>query len=452
MQDHHPPKVLMIGWEFPPVFTGGLGIACQAIARCLSEEVDLSVIVPLSTEGYEEEGYSLFDTYRNAYTSSEVYKTEAEIVAEKGSWRDLVNKHKVNVALDPYETAEAPVLAPVPAVTETVSENPALSGRGATSRDELFSTKSLYDKDLGHRISEFANRTVALVNEKGLMPDLIYAHDWMTFPAALSLKEATGKRVVLHVHSTDYDRNGGVSYGNFTSQLEKEAFELADHIITVSSYTAHLLETRYGVSPEKMTVAHNGYKFRPEEAKATSSFSEKLVLFLGRITAQKGPEFFFRIISKVAEKNAGVRFVMAGTGDRLKSAIEASAFSEIAHKIHFTGFLNREEVYKLYSMADIYCMPSVSEPFGLTALEAASMGLPCVLSKQSGVAEVLEGALTADYYDVDAYARHILKLLEDEDLYSDVVERQLMATKKLTWEAGCTQIMNVFRTLLTDSE
>lgn len=445
MKNQALPRVLMLGWEFPPVYTGGLGIACQALAECLVARADLTVVVPVSPDNYSPEGYSLFNIADRTYQKSEAYIREGNTPYEEGSWRDLLKKHEVDVPLDPYEIYE-PVLANEQ--PDKIPTPEASSGENDAS-DDLFESTSLYDGNLGSRINEFAARIVALVKEKEIAYDIIYAHDWMTFAAALALKEISGKPLVLHVHSTDYDRTGGATYGNFTSQLEKEALSLADGIITVSGYTAQIIENIYKVDHDKISIVYNGHSFRKlKKTKEPFRFPEKLVLFLGRVTAQKGPDFFFRILHKVAERVSGVRFVMAGTGDRLKNAIETSTYSDYIHRIHFTGHLDREEVYRLYNMSDIYCMPSVSEPFGLTALEAAYMGLPCVLSRQSGVSEVLSGALSADYYDVDRFADHIVDLLQDDKLYTFVQKAQRKALKELTWDKSSQQVADVFEKLL----
>jgi glycosyltransferase involved in cell wall biosynthesis len=218
----------------------------------------------------------------------------------------------------------------------------------------------------------------------------------------------------------------------------------ADAVLPVSHYTGSIAESHYGVTKHKITAVHNG----ADPVKVyhdTKDFPEKLILFLGRITGQKGPQYFLDIAAKVIEHVPNVRFVMAGTGDRLRSLIETGAYRQIGNKFHFTGFLNKEKVQKLLSIADVYCMPSVSEPFGLSALEAAQFGIPCVISKQSGVAEVLYGALKADFWDVDKMAGHIISLLQNEALRESVIRNAFNDLENLTWEKAAEKVVGVYQ-------
>ena len=223
--------------------------------------------------------------------------------------------------------------------------------------------------------------------------------------------------------------------------------EQADAVIPVSKYTGTVASGHYGIDPAKVYPVHNGAD--PVEAfHSKKKFSEKLVLFLGRLTAQKGPEFFLQIAAKVLEKTTNVRFVMAGTGEKLRQLIETGAFNKVGDRFHFTGFLNKQKVNELLSITDIYCMPSVSEPFGLSALEAAQFGIPAVISKQSGVAEVMQGALKADFWDVNKMAQHIVDLCEDEDLYKRVVEQSTADTLNSTWDRAAEKIVTLYEQLL----
>ena len=276
--------------------------------------------------------------------------------------------------------------------------------------------------------------------------DVVHAHDWMTFLAGVEVKKATGKPLVLHVHASQYDR-AGVDARGWIYDLEKYGMEQADIVIPVSRYTGQICSGHYGIDPAKIRPVHNGAE--PVEVFSTKKkFPEKLVLFLGRLTAQKGPEFFLEIASKVLEQNKNVRFVMAGTGERLKPLIESGAFRGLGGYFHFTGFLNKEKVNELLSMTDIYCMPSVSEPFGLSALEAAQFGIPAVISKQSGVAEVLKGALKADFWDVDLMAKHIIDLLTDDELRARVVEQAALDMAAATWDAAAETVVEIYRELV----
>jgi len=223
--------------------------------------------------------------------------------------------------------------------------------------------------------------------------------------------------------------------------------EQADRVIPVSTYTGEILADHYGIAPAKIRPVHNGAE--PVATFATQKkFPEKLVLFLGRLTAQKGPEFFLQIAAKVLERTPDVRFVMAGTGEKLRPLIESGAFHGLGGHFHFTGFLDKRKVNELLSMTDVYCMPSVSEPFGLSALEAAQFGIPAVISKQSGVSEVLKGALTADFWDVEMMAKHICDLLGDDELRARVVRQAAQDISAATWDAAAKNVVVVYRELL----
>lgn len=303
-----------------------------------------------------------------------------------------------------------------------------------------FRDGELYGEDVIQKVILFSKYVLKIAERKEF--DVVYAHDWMTFLAGLEVKAKTGKPLALHVHALDYDRGGPESKG-WIFELEKYAMENADLIMPVSNYTASVITGHYGINPEKVSAVHNGAD-HVDVFNIQKGFPEKLVLFLGRVTGQKGPEFFLEVASKVFESYPKVRFVVAGTGDRLKRLIETGAYRQIGHKFHFTGFLTKEKVHKLLAMTDVYCMPSVSEPFGLSALEAAQFGVPMVISKQSGVAEVLSGALSADYWDVNLMAEHIINLLKSKRLSSKVVKQSLLDMESLTWDVAAEKIYQNF--------
>ena len=268
----------------------------------------------------------------------------------------------------------------------------------------------------------------------------------MTF-AGVEIKKHTGKPLAVHVHSLSYDRSGPDSRG-WVYDIEKYGMQEADIVIPVSDYTGDIVVHHFGIDRNKVFPVHNGVDL-VDAYKQDKSFPEKLVLFLGRITLQKGPEIFLEIASKVLKETDNVRFVMAGTGDKLKRIIESGSYKNVGNKFHFTGFLDKEKVNSLLSQADVYCMPSVSEPFGLSALEAAQFGIPAVISKQSGVAEVLKGALKADFWDVDLMAEHISCLLNDSEVKDSVVENSYKDLRGLTWDSASEKIIDVFSNYLS---
>jgi len=421
-------RVLKLGWEFPPLINGGLGIACLGLSKALSKLVDLRVVVPRSDPATRFDGFSL--TGMNNLTLEDI-----QTVEERYRYESFTQVEHVPIELDPYADGPATVeeLREIPGGEEIFSR---------TTRTQLaqFQIGDLYGKDLGNKVIEFSKVAAKLALRQEF--DLVHAHDWMTFLAGVEVKKATGKPLVVHVHALQYDR-AGVDARGWIYDLEKYGMEQADRVIPVSEYTGQIVAGHYGIDPLKIRPVHNGAD--PVDVFTTrKKFPEKLVLFLGRLTAQKGPEFFLEIAAKVLAVNPDVRFVMAGTGEKLKPLIESGAFRGLGGHFHFTGFLNKEKVNELLSMTDIYCMPSVSEPFGLSALEAAQFGIPAVISKQSGVAEVLKGALKADFWDVDLMAKHINDLLTDEVLRAKVIEQAKLDIAASTWEAAAETIVKIY--------
>lgn len=425
-------RVLKLGWEFPPLINGGLGVACLGLSKALSKSVDLTVVVPKSAPDASFEGFDLRGL--NELSIEQLRKVEG-----KYQYESFAQVRNVPIFLDPYDTSgtSLDILERTPGGEVTFSE---------TTRQQLDSFKigELYGPDLGNKVVEFSKIAAKLALLEDF--DIIHAHDWMTFLAGVEVKKATGKPLVVHLHASQYDRAGADARG-WIYDIEKYGMEEADRVIPVSRYTGEIVIGHYGIDPKKVRPVHNGAD--PVDVFVTKKkFPEKLVLFLGRLTAQKGPEFFLEIASKVLEKNRDVRFVVAGTGEKLRPLIETGAFRGLGGHFHFTGFLNKEKVNDLLSMTDVYCMPSVSEPFGLSALEAAQFGIPAVISKQSGVAEVLKGALVADFWDVDLMAKHISDLLTDEELREKVVEQAKLDIAASTWDAAAAKVVDIYRELV----
>src|ERR1051325_5000677 len=302
-----------------------------------------------------------------------------------------------------------------------------------------FSIDHLYGGDVAKKVMQFADITTAMSSEMNF--DIIHAHDWMTMIAGMKIKQLTGKPLVMHIHSLETDRSG--STNGWVYDIEKKGMECADLLIPVSNYTADVIKKNYGISKSKMHVAHNGSK-PVKTFKLKRPFKEKIVLFVGRITRQKGPEKFLDIAEKVLKRNKDVRFVMAGTGDNFKNMLSESSYKSLGNRFHLTGFLNHEKLNYLLSISDVYCMPSLSEPFGLSAVEAAQFGVPCVISKQSGVSEVLNGSLKFDFWDTDKAANYVLNLLEDSVLKEKVVSDAYENLHNIRWDISAQKVMNAY--------
>jgi len=426
-------RVLKLGWEFPPLVNGGLGIACHGLARALARHVDLTVIVPRTAANHDDDGFRL----RGLNQLPASLPPQAPDILHR--YEHFARVHPVPVSLDPYHTPHATPLASPP--HSTIATPPGT----APTRPTHFHDNDLYGPDLANKVLEFSRLASAIAATESF--DLIHAHDWMTFLAAVEIKHATGKPLVVHIHASQYDRAGPQSRG-WIHDIERLGMEHADLVIPVSRYTAGILASHYGIHPAKIHPVHNGAE--PVDSFTTrKKFPEKLVLFLGRLTAQKGPEFFLEIASRVIAQHPETRFVVAGTGEKLRHLIESGAFRGLGGHFHFTGFLDKPRVHELLSMTDVYCMPSVSEPFGLSALEAAQFGIPAVISKQSGVAEVLKAALKADYWDVDLMASHIVSLLTDDSLRDSVIRQARLDIAAATWDAAAERIVTLYQQLET---
>lgn len=426
-------KVLMLGWEFPPVISGGLGVACLGLSKAMRSHVDLSIILPKSDPNFVVENVELiglnnlsvkevkdFHSFNDSYHifedisffDSEILpygeSSKGSVVTKKELTEREVNTHRLENDLNSFKFGE------------------------------------LYGDDVIDKVRQYAHYVLQVAENKEF--DVIWAHDWMTYLAGVELKKKTGKPLAIHVHATTYDRGGADARG-WVYDIERYGMSQADVIIPVSNYTGRVCVDHFGADPSKIQAVHNGVEY-VDAYKEEKKFPEALVLFLGRITGQKGPEAFLEIADKVIHQYKKVRFVMAGTGDQLKGIIESGAYKHIGDKLHFTGFLNKEKVNRLLAMTDVYCMPSVSEPFGLSALEAAQFGVPVILSKQSGAAEVLTDAIKTDFWDVDLTSKHIIDLLSKPKYTQKIIESGYEDLKNLTWDNSAVKINQIFEDLI----
>jgi len=393
-------KVLMFGWEFPPHIAGGLGTACYGLTKGLSKfGTEIIFVVPKS---YGDED----DSHLKLQDASDVVITERS--TEFNEFWTKFRYMEVGINLIPYLSPEE---------YTKVFENKVFSH--TEFNEKVFSSKfkfsGTYGKDLLTEVGRYALVAAYLGKIKNF--DVIHAHDWLTYPAGIAAKEVSGKPLVVHMHATEFDRSGE-NINQQVYDIERVGMEAADKVIAVSNRTRNIVIHRYGINPDKVVTVYNSVEpfTLPDEFKVTKGFDEKIVTFLGRITFQKGPEYFVEAAKKVLEKDSNVRFVMAGSGDMLNRMIRRVAKLGISDKFHFTGFLKGVEVYEMFSISDVYVMPSVSEPFGISPLEAMASDVPVIVSKQSGVAEILKHALKVDFWDVDDMADAIYGLLHYEGL------------------------------------
>ena len=406
----------MLGWEFPPYFTGGLGVACQGIVQALAPYVNTTLFVPKCLANPPKSNVTLVGMNHAIETDS---FTE----------EDYFEKQTIDVFLQPYQNDYG---LDNPDAQAFIQELPTVTD---------FSKTDLYEGDLLGKVRDFARFSLSLIDNKPF--DLIHAHDWMTFPAAIAIRNRTQKPLILHIHSTEYDRKGKDSKG-WVYQLEKMAMMEADFVIAVSHYMAKIIREHYEIPASKIIPIHNASEMKIVQGE-TKAFAEKLITFVGRVTAQKNPKGFLAIAYKVLEEYDNVRFVIAGNGDELPMLMQEVARKQLGHKFHFTGFTDQNAIAKLLSITDIFIMPSVSDPFGIAALEAARFGIPVILSRTVGVLEVLKGALTADYRDTELLSEYVITLL-NAPAFAESVGAELRASaEEITWEKAADAILEVYQ-------
>ena len=413
-------KALMFGWEFPPHILGGLGTASYGLTKGMYEngDMDITFVIP-KPWGDEERSF-------------------ANIIGANCvpvQWRDLDRDY----------------------VAQRIGNimNPDLY---YSLRDHIYSDFSrLYTNDLGciefsgrypdNLIEEINNYSiVAGVIARTLDFDIIHSHDWLTYPAGIHAKQVTGKPLVIHVHATDFDRSRG-NVNPTVFAIEKDGMNNADHIITVSELTRRTVIDKYGISPDKVTTVHNAVEPLSDELKSLPAHKgkDKVVTFLGRITMQKGPEYFVEAAAKVLQKTRNVRFVMAGSGDMMEKMIDLVAKRDIADRFHFTGFLRGKEVYSMLKASDVYVMPSVSEPFGISPLEAMQMGVPSIISKQSGCAEILSNVIKIDYWDIDAMADAMYSIISYPAMYRQLHDHGIAEMDTILWKTQGGKVIDIYR-------
>jgi glycogen(starch) synthase len=454
-------KVLMLGWEFPPYISGGLGTACYGLTKGLTElGVQVLFVLPRAV-------YAPHHSHVTVLTPAGA-ATGATLDPEESAYlHDLprLRIEEVDVALRPYMRPEEYEVHPSEKsglvsgfqVIPAGSTVPRHSTKGAPIIDlpdsggpgglqaPPGSTASHYGGDLFTEIERYARLAAVIARREQF--DVIHAHDWMTYPAGVAAAQASRKPLVVHVHSTEFDRSGE-HVNQRIYDIERMGVHAASQVIAVSFLTRNILISRYGASPERVSVVYNAIDPSNDGgAAALPSIhrDEKIVLFLGRITMQKGPEYFLAAAKKVLERLPKVRFIMAGSGDMVRRTIEMAAEMGIGHKVLFTGFLRGDDVARVFKMADLYVMPSVSEPFGIAPLEALSHDVPAIISKQSGVSEVLKHVLKVDFWDVNEMANKIVAVLRHPPLQRTLQIHGSFEVKRLRWKDSAARCADVYR-------
>ncbi|MBU3684365.1 MAG: glycosyltransferase [Phycisphaerales bacterium] len=541
-----PPKVVMLGWEFPPFITGGLGTACHGLTKALdSLGAQVTFVLPKGVAGdhashvellapglNEARGPELragggpapagverrkadrgvgartvaaaaaIPTTRPAppkpdpvalraqlgrairlvtapFVASGAYENPAarvllerlatasaapprllrpgvlaEAAAAPASEGDELlhgldepSRQEVLSLLEAWERygAEDPgaVAEMVEMIRAVRSAVPESNGRGAGVSLRRGGTAPDYSGDLLAQSEAYARFVVERCRDMDF--DVIHAHDWLTYPAGIALARVTGRPLVVHVHSTEFDRSGE-HVNQAVYNIERRGMHAAVKVVTVSMLTRNICANRYAVPVAKCDVVYNGVDLDPRSAGLTTiGRRDRIVLYFGRITMQKGPEYFVQAAKRVLEKVEDVKFVVAGSGDQAQRMISLAAELGIGHKVLFTGFLRGKDIPRVFSMADLYVMPSVSEPFGIAPLEALGHRVPVLISRQSGVSEVLVNALKVDFWDVDDMANKIIAVLRHPPLQRTLVDHGFDEVRGLTWEGAAKRCISVYR-------
>lgn len=407
----------MLGWEYPPHHSGGLGVACKGMAHALIDnDVHVCFMLPK---------------------------------------KQSLNETKVSISFaDKY--VETTTLTPHLEVLARELQNPYLNYIEYEKRLKLFvkAGGKIVPRTLFEQVDHYATLVQTFSKEELESYDVIHAHDWLCFPAGIAAQALTGKPLIAHVHATEFDRCGGNNVNQLVYERERDGMHRADHVIAVSDLTKRIIVEKYGIHPDKVTVVHNGNSAsQPLTESRFSTLTElkksgkKVVLFAGRITIQKGVDYFVHAAKKVLEYDKGVYFIVAGSGDMENQIIALTAQLGISSHFLFTGYYTLEEQSSLFSLADVVVMPSVSEPFGIIPLESMSNGTPVIVSKQSGVAEVITHALKVDFWDTDEMANNILAVIHHPVLKETLRVEGLRQVAGISWDKAAKKIKNLYQTV-----
>jgi len=397
------PSVFMIGWEFPPHNSGGLGTACEGLTSALSKaHINQTFVLPHQLP---------FD---------------ADFAQVFNPLHPYINFVHVNMQLFPYGAL-------------TQEDYLYLKKRKLHSKSSMVDQALAYAETVGYLANFYPH-------------DVIHAHDWMTYPAAFAASKNTHKPVILHVHSTEFDRTLNGNTNAVISQIEYEGLAKADHVITVSQYTKNIICDKYAVDTNKVHVVHNGVDLnRQRNIQIDNNLlknylnGKKVIIFVGRFTSQKGPDYFVTIADKIIKEIPEAMFIMAGSGDMYHQILMQSANSRLTGKLLFAGFLRNFEREFLYRRADLFIMPSVSEPFGIVALEAAGENTPVIISKQSGVSEVLTDALSANFWDTDLISTQAISVLKNNNYQNDLGHKLCQQAQQITWDKAAYKCIDVYK-------
>lgn len=426
-------KVLMFGWEFPPHISGGLGTACYGLTKGLSSfGIDIDFVIPKAHGGED----NTFLTLTSA-NDTDFEVTQSDINSYESNFHFL----STYVNIRPY-------MHPSLSEDENLLKNYSTleSQRKIRLEKGALNLTGEYTENLLDEVNKYAFIASNIAKTRDY--DIIHAHDWMAYPAGIAAKKVSGKPLIVHVHATESDRSGENVY-QAVYDIERMGMHAADKIIAVSNLTKNVIVNRYGIDPAKVDVVYNAADISQDnQFFVEKKVKEKIVTFLGRVTFQKGPEYFIEAAKQVLDCCDDIRFVMAGSGDMLPKMINRVASLKIADKFNFAGFLKNKDVYQLLNQSDLFVMPSISEPFGIVPLEAMSSKVPIIISKQSGVAEILKFAIKVNFWDINALADAIYGITHYKPLTQMFKEHGVSEVKALKWENSALNIIRVYKKIL----
>ncbi len=453
-------NVLMFGWEFPPQISGGLGTACYGLTKALVQEnVNILFVVPRLQGDEPDTGSSLLSASAvevkretTGYTER-VREEKASAVRSRIISGSSVTTLEIHSSLSPYNMAG--LYEPVhglqhwsyrmqAAETKAVEMNTVIQPANYSPSAKSYTFKGGYGSQLIEEVFRYAEVASEIAVTRQF--DVIHAHDWMTYPAGIAAKRLSGKPLIVHVHATEFDRAGKTG-SEMVYTIEREGLDEADKIVAVSQWTKQVLVKEYSIDPDRIEVVHNGVVPEKLSLEIPQHLGSHVVTFLGRITYQKGPEYFVDAAEKVLRVFPDAHFIMAGSGDFLPQIIEKVARMRLSSRFHFTGFLKKKEINQVLASTSVYVMPSVSEPFGITPLEAIQHQVPIIISNQSGVSEVMHHALKVDFWDVDALSQAICSVLKYESLSDELKRNAGKAIENITWEKAAQRLKKLYHEL-----
>ena len=429
----------MFGWEFPPHIAGGLGTACYGMTRGLARNGVEVVFVMPRAYGDEDQRFVRVVNASDVETIGTRDHEFSEELLEKVSFIHIDSNMLPYISPEEYAAYH----------DEFVRSGRTHEWTDVWKQRYTFSGK--YGANLMEEVARYAMVAAQVAKDLEGQFDVIHAHDWLTYFAGIAAKRVSGKPLVVHMHATEFDRSGE-NINRRVYAIEKAGMQAADRVIAVSELTRRIVIGKYGIPAEKVVTVHNAVRFgESEDAVPERAVKDKVVTFLGRITYQKGPDYFVKAAAKVLQRVPDVRFVMAGSGDLMNHVVRRVAQLGIADRFHFTGFLKGGEVQRMFRLSDVYVMPSVSEPFGISPLEAMRSGVPVIISRQSGVAEVLDYAIKVNYWDVDALADAIYGLLTYPALGRMFASKELEEVTGLKWTNAAAKIKTVYETVVAEA-